>query len=130
MPKNTTVLVIDDDPLLISIVEHKLNARGFRVIKASDGESGLREAENAIPDAIVLDLMMPTMDGRHVLRRLLANPALSKIPVIMLTSRRGESDIVEAFEHGAADYLSKPFSPDELVARIDRLIGSRRAARS
>jgi DNA-binding response OmpR family regulator len=116
------VLAIDDDPLVIAILEHKLAARGCRVITASDGAAGLARARIERPNLIVLDMMMPGLTGREVLQDLRTDPALRTIPVIMLTARRGESDVVDALELGAADYIAKPFSPDELAARVIRLL--------
>lgn len=127
MTISPTVLVIDDDPLLLILLERKLGMKGYRVITASDGTSGLAQARSAKPDLIVLDMMMPVMNGAQVLQAIQADPELSSTPVVMLTARRGESDVVGAIEAGAADYLSKPFSPDELLARISRLITIRKA---
>lgn len=117
-----TVLVIDDDPLVCMLVEHKLTARGYRVVTASDGASGLDRARLEPPDLIILDMMMPILDGRRVLQKIHEDPALKHVPVIMLTARRGEGDVVDALELGAADYINKPFSPEELAARVTRLL--------
>jgi two-component system alkaline phosphatase synthesis response regulator PhoP len=122
MTEAAKILLIDDDALLLTLLERKLAARGYQVVTATDGDAGLERARAEHPDLIVLDMMMPIMDGRQVLRTIQADPALSAIPVIMLTSRREESDIVGAIEKGAVDYQLKPFSPDELIARIGRFI--------
>jgi DNA-binding response OmpR family regulator len=122
MIEGAKILLIDDDALLLTLLERKLAARGYTVVTANDGDAGLERARAEHPDLIVLDMMMPIMDGRQVLRAIQADAALSAIPVIMLTSRREESDIVGAIEKGAADYQLKPFSPDELIARIGRFI--------
>lgn len=119
---NRTVLVIDDDPLVCMLVEHKLAARGYRVTTAPDGAAGLALAREEPPDLIILDMMMPILDGRQVLRQLHADPKLGSVPVIMLTARRGEGDVVDALELGAADFIGKPFSPDELAARVARFL--------
>ena len=118
-----TILVADDDPLLLKLVEHKLKSRGFAVDCATDGEAALEMAGERRPDLIVLDAMMPGIDGFEVLRRLSANPGTNGIPVIMLTARRLEADIVSALSLGAGDYLVKPFMPEELVMRIRKLLG-------
>ena len=118
------ILVADDDALLLQLVEHKLKARGFEVRCAKDGESALEMASEHRPDLIVLDGMMPGLDGTEVLRRLHAMPATSKVPVIMLTARKQEQDIVSALSLGARDYLVKPFMPEELVMRIRNVLGS------
>lgn len=122
MAQDAKILLIDDDALLLTLLERKLSARGYTVVTANDGNAGLERARTEQPDLIVLDMMMPIMDGRQVLRTLQADAALTAIPVIMLTSRREESDIVGAIEKGASDYQLKPFSPEELIARIGRLI--------
>jgi two-component system alkaline phosphatase synthesis response regulator PhoP len=122
MTPNAKILLIDDDSLLLALLERKLTARGYAVATANDGNAGVERARAEHPDLIVLDMMMPIMDGRQTLRAIQADPALSAIPVIMLTSRREESDIVGAIEKGAVDYQLKPFSPDELIARIGRFI--------
>jgi len=122
MTQDAKILLIDDDTLLLALLERKLAARGYAVITANDGNQGLERARADKPDLIVLDMMMPIMDGRQVLRAIQADAALSTIPVIMLTARREESDIVGAIERGAADYQLKPFSPEELIARIGRFL--------
>jgi DNA-binding response OmpR family regulator len=122
--QSANVLVVDDDPLVVAILEHKLSARGYRVTTASDGVAGLGCARASRPDLIVLDMMMPVLDGRQVLQELRSDDALAAVPVVMLTARRGEGDVA-----GAADYIAKPFSPDELVARVSRLLPEVRAVR-
>jgi DNA-binding response OmpR family regulator len=116
------VLVADDDPLLRAIVEHRLAAAGYGVAVAADGRSTLEQAGRLHPQAIVLDAMMPVIDGFETLRRLKAEPGLRDIPVIMLTAIKRDEDIVGALKLGAADYLVKPFNPDELAARLMRLV--------
>lgn len=118
----TRILIADDDPFLRELLVHKLSAAGHQVSTAEDGGSALSQARERTHDLIVLDAMMPILDGFEVLRRLRADLATATIPVIMLTSLRREEDIVGALKLGAADYLVKPFIPDELVARIGRLL--------
>ncbi len=120
MSKNL-VLVADDDPLLRSILEHKLTRAGYQVALAEDGRAALDAAEQLSPSVIVLDAMMPVLDGFEVLRRLKADEKLRDLVVVMLTALRRQDDIVGALQLGAADYLAKPFNPDELVARLTRL---------
>ena len=115
------VLIADDDPLLRAILEHKLVAAGYVVRSVENGQEALSEAERAPPDVVVLDAMMPVMDGFEALRRMKAQAILRNVDVVMLTALKGEEDIVGALRLGAADYLAKPFNPDELVARIERL---------
>ncbi|TIU10427.1 MAG: response regulator, partial [Mesorhizobium sp.] len=110
------VLICDDDPLLLELMEFRLRAKGYEVIKAVDGAEALAKAEQDGPDIIVLDAMMPKADGIEVLARIKGDPVLSKTPVVMLTARKAEKDIVSALEKGADDYLVKPFIPEELLA--------------
>lgn len=119
------VLIADDDPLLRAILEHKLSAAGYLILPAGNGREALELARTQRPGAIVLDAMMPIIDGFEVLRRLKAEPELKQIVVIMLTALKREQDIVSALKLGAADYLVKPFNPDELVARLMRLAPTR-----
>ena len=116
-----TVLVADDDPLLREILAHKLGASGYAVHLAADGQAALELARNLNPSVIVLDGMMPILDGFEALRRLKADTALQSIPVVMLTALKREEDVVGALKLGAADYLPKPFNPDEMHDTLDRL---------
>ena len=118
----SSILLVDDDPLLRTLVEHKLRLRGFEVISAESGEEGLKQASIKRPDLIVLDAMLPELDGFEVLQRLKEDEATQAIPVIMLTARKQETDIVSALSKGARDYLVKPFLPEELVMRIRNLL--------
>jgi len=110
-------------------MEFRLRAKGYEVIKAVDGAEALAKAEQDGPDIIVLDAMMPKADGIEVLARIKGDPALSETPVIMLTARKGEKDIVSALQKGADDYLVKPFIPEELLARLARLLARRSGKR-
>lgn len=121
MPK---ILIADDDPLLVKLVAYKLEAQGHRVLQAADGEAALALAREHAPDLIVLDGMMPSIDGFEVLRRLKESDATRDIPVIMLTARRLEKDVVAGLTLGARDYLVKPFIPEELIARLNGILGA------
>jgi DNA-binding response OmpR family regulator len=121
------VLVADDDNITRSIVEMKLKSRGYRIVTAVDGDQALRLIESERPGLAVLDAMMPGVDGFEVLRRLKSDSNLAAMPVVMLTARKLEQDIVRALETGAADYLVKPFIPEELASRIARLLPLGRA---
>lgn len=116
------ILICDDDPLLVELLEFRLGARGFDTASAADGQQALDQAAALRPDAIVLDAMMPVHDGYEVLRRLREDVPLRTTPVVMLTARRQERDIVSALELGASEYMVKPFIPEELVARLTRLL--------
>jgi DNA-binding response OmpR family regulator len=117
------VLLCDDDPLLVDLVQYRLAARGWEVIVARDGGEALERLGEGAPAAVVLDAMMPVVDGYEVLRRLRADPATAATPVIMLTARKQETDVLRALDLGASDYMVKPFIPEELVARLARLAG-------
>lgn len=118
---DTLVLVADDDPLLRSILEHKLSRAGYVVALAEDGRAALEQSRALKPAVVVLDAMMPILDGFEVLRRLKGDDQTRPIAVVMLTALKRQDDIVSALQLGAADYLPKPFNPDELVARLARL---------
>ena len=109
------ILVIDDEPEIVAICRDYLHASGFEVITAGDGTQGLAQARLQKPDLVVLDLMLPGMDGLDVCRSLRRN---GNIPIIMLTARIEEADRLIGLELGADDYITKPFSPRELVARV------------
>lgn len=120
--QKTRILVCDDDDLLLELLQHRLSARGYAVGLARDGREALEKIRADPPDAIVLDAMMPLVDGYEVLRQFRAMDGMAEVPVIFLTARKQEQDIVEALSLGASDYLAKPFIPEELVARLSRLI--------
>jgi DNA-binding response OmpR family regulator len=117
-----TVLVIDDEKDLTELVRYNLDREGFDVITAADGRSGLSTAVRQQPDVVILDLMMPGMDGLEVCRQLRSDGRTSRIPIIMLTARVTETDRIVGLEMGADDYVTKPFSPRELVARVKALM--------
>jgi DNA-binding response OmpR family regulator len=121
MPK-PVILIADDDPLLRAILEHKLGGAGYEVALATDGREALEAVRTVRPQVVVLDAMMPVTDGFEVLRRLKADPELRSTAVVMLTALKREDDIVSALKLGAADYLPKPFNPDELIARLFRIV--------
>jgi two-component system alkaline phosphatase synthesis response regulator PhoP len=114
----TTVLVVDDDPTVREVVATYLRRDGLDVLEAADGPTALAADADAAPDLVVLDLMLPGMDGVEVCRRVKGDPVTRGIPIIMVTAKGEESDIVLGLGLGADDYVTKPFSPRELVARI------------
>jgi len=118
---NGTVLVVDDEPTIVEVVGSYLERAGFGVERAMDGPEALRLAELHRPDLVVLDLMLPGIDGIEVLRRLHERPG-KRVAVILLTARGEESDRLAGLRHGADDYVVKPFSPAELVARVEAVL--------
>ena len=125
--RKPTLLVIEDDPDIVELLRYNLEREGYRVLVATDGERGLAEAVRHPPELILLDLMLPGLDGLEVCRRLRAQDETRGTPVLMLTAKSEETDIVIGLELGADDYLTKPFSPRELLARVRALL--RRAKR-
>ena len=119
------VLVADDDPDILTLVGFRLERAGYEVLPARDGEEALALALERQPDLAILDVMMPKLDGYEVTQRLRDNPATSGMPVILLTARVQEADITRGFEAGADDYIKKPFSPHELRARVQAILGRR-----
>jgi two-component system phosphate regulon response regulator PhoB len=126
MPR--TILVIDDEPELVKLLDYNLSKAGYLVISAKDGESGLAAARKHTPDAIILDVMMPGLDGWEVCKRLRQDASTSAMPVLMLTAKGEEGDRVLGLELGADDYLTKPFGVRELVARVKALLRRLEAA--
>ncbi|MGA2263427.1 MAG: response regulator [Acidobacteriota bacterium] len=121
MPKRT-ILAIDDEKDLIELVRYNLEKEGFRVRGALDGETGLAMAMQEIPDVVLVDLMLPGIDGLEVCRRLRSDSRTAGIPLIMLTAKAAESDRIVGLELGADDYVTKPFSTRELTARVRALL--------
>src|SRR5436190_9067641 len=117
-----TILVSDDEPDLLELVEFNLKKDGYETIVAKNGQSGLDIAKKHLPDLIILDIMMPGLDGLEVCRELRADARTRQIPMIMLTAKSAEADRIVGLELGADDYVTKPFSPRELVARVRALL--------
>jgi len=113
-----TILVIEDDDDILELIRYNLNKEGFNVSGVGSGEEGVSQARANPPDLIILDLMLPGIDGFEVCRELRGDPKTAHIPLIMLTARGEEADIVSGLELGADDYIIKPFSPRVLLARI------------
>jgi len=109
------ILVVDDEPHMVKLVEANLRAAGYEVVSAVDGRTALAAAERELPDLIILDIMLPGIDGYEVCRRI---REYSAVPILMLTARSSEIDLVRGFDVGADDYLEKPFSVNELLVRV------------
>jgi DNA-binding response OmpR family regulator len=118
-PRSITVLVVDDEPRLADVVRMNLEVEGYRVLTAANGMEALARLTQDLPDLVVLDVMMPEMDGFETLRRI---RQVSSVPVIMLTVRAEEADRIKGLEIGADDYLAKPYSPRELQTRIKAVL--------
>jgi DNA-binding response OmpR family regulator len=119
MPK---ILVVDDEPDAIELLKVNLKSAGYEVVTAADGDEALKKARAVLPDLIVLDVMLPEVDGLEVCKILRRDQRVSAIPIIMLTAKAAEIDRVLGLELGADDYVTKPFSPRELVLRVKRLL--------
>ncbi len=117
------VLVAEDDDITAKILTHRLEKEGFRVLRFSNGLEAYQGALSQTPALVLLDVKMPGMDGFELLERLRKTPAYTRIPIVLLTSMGSEADVIRGFELGADDYVLKPFSPSELVARVRRLVG-------
>jgi DNA-binding response OmpR family regulator len=117
------VLIADDDPDIRDLVGFRLERAGCNVIRAADGEEALRLAEQNPPDVCVLDVMMPKLDGLGVTRALRGSSSTERVPVVLLTARAADDDVTRGFDAGADDYLRKPFSPQELASRVERVLG-------
>ncbi len=122
------VLVIEDEREIRDLIRYNLERSGYRVAAAADGEDGLKRLFASRPDALVLDLMLPGRSGLEVLKEVRAEAATRDLPVLVLTARSTEMDKLVGFEYGADDYLTKPFSPRELVARVKSLLRRARPA--
>jgi len=121
MPKEK-ILVVDDEEDILELIRHNLAREGYRIVCAATGESAITMSNTEKPDLIVLDLMLPGIDGLQVARRLKDDVRTRHIPIIMLTAKGEEADMVTGLELGADDYITKPFSPRVLIARIRAVI--------
>jgi two-component system phosphate regulon response regulator PhoB len=125
VPSPSTILVVDDEPDAVELIEFNLKRAGYAVLVALDGWSGLRAAREHRPNLVLLDLMLPEMNGFEISRALRQEAQTAEIPIIFLTARAAEMDRQIGLELGAEDYITKPFSPRELLAQIQRTLESR-----
>jgi DNA-binding response OmpR family regulator len=116
--RQAKILVVDDETGILDIVSTNLEAAGYEVLTSADGAGGLELATRESPDLIILDIMMPKMDGWEVLRRLEKDPATAGLPVIMLTAKVDDIDVLEGLKRGAVEYITKPFFPENLIASV------------
>jgi DNA-binding response OmpR family regulator len=119
MARKATILVVDDEPHVLKLVKANLESSDYKVLTAADGEEAIRTVEGELPDLVILDLMLPKMDGYTVCSRI---REFSTVPVIMLTARSSQVDLVHGFEVGADDYLTKPFDVTELLMRVQAVL--------
>ncbi len=124
MPRET-LLVVEDEEDILKLVRYNLSNEGYRVLTATAGEDAINIAKTRAPDLVILDLMLPGIDGLTVCRILQNDPTTHSIPIVMLTAKGEESDIVTGLELGAEDYVTKPFSPKVLIARVRRVLRRR-----
>jgi len=117
------ILVVDDEIYIVHILDFSLGMEGYEVVTALDGEQALERVASEKPDLIVLDIMMPKLDGYEVCRTVKSNPATKNVPVILLSAKGRNVDQKMGFDVGADDYITKPFSPRKLVERINQLLG-------
>ncbi len=119
------VLIADDDEDILSLVAFRLERSGYQVVTATDGEEAFALALERQPNLAILDVMMPKLDGYELTKKLREEEATRSIPVVLLTARVQEADVARGFEAGADDYIKKPFSPQELRARVQAILGRR-----
>jgi two-component system phosphate regulon response regulator PhoB/two-component system alkaline phosphatase synthesis response regulator PhoP len=124
---NRLIAIVDDEPDILELVSGTLERAGFRTVEFPDAERFHRWLDDHLPDLLLLDLMLPDADGLEICRRLRAEPRTAAVPVVMLTAKAGETDKVLGLELGADDYVTKPFSPRELVARVKAVLRRREA---
>jgi len=120
--KREKIIVIEDEADILEVIEHNLSREGYAVFSATNGDRGLQMVKSEAPDLVLLDLMLPGMDGIEVCRKLKSNNTTKHIPIIMVTAKGEESDIVLGLGIGADDYVVKPFSPKELVSRVKAVL--------
>lgn len=119
---NPTILVVEDEPDIRKLVHYHLTQEHFQVLESEDGEKALKLIQKQRPDLVILDLMLPGLTGLEVCQQVRAQPETARLPILMLTAKAGEADRVVGLELGADDYLAKPFSPREMVARVRALL--------
>jgi two-component system phosphate regulon response regulator PhoB len=122
MTKREKIVVIEDEADILEVIQYNLTREGYRITGCRNGEEGLERVRRDAPDLVLLDLMLPGLDGLEVCRRLQADSTTAAIPIVMVTAKGEESDIVLGLQMGADDYVTKPFSPKELLARIKAVL--------
>ncbi len=120
------ILVIEDDPSTSRLVDYSLRHEGYQVLTASNGLEGIRKAHNEAPDLIILDVMLPGMDGFEICHRLRSEPDTAQLPILMFSAKVQEIDKETGLKVGADDYLSKPTAPAEIVSRVEKLLAKKK----
>jgi two-component system alkaline phosphatase synthesis response regulator PhoP len=124
LTSNKRILVVDDERHIVRLIQVNLEREGYQVLTAFDGKDGLQKAKGEKPDLVVLDVMMPYMDGFEVLKSMKADPVTAEIPVIMLTAKAQDADVFRGWSSGVDCYLTKPFNPMELLTFVRRIFQS------
>jgi two-component system alkaline phosphatase synthesis response regulator PhoP len=124
-----TILIVDDEREIRELLRYNLEREGYQVLTAQAGEEGLSRIFSAHPDLVLLDLLLPGLNGLEILREVRNEPSTKDLPIVLLTARGAEMDKLLGFERGADDYITKPFSPREVIARIDAVLRRARAPR-
>ncbi|MEE2660388.1 MAG: response regulator, partial [Planctomycetota bacterium] len=122
MDMKQKILVVEDEPEIAELIRMHMDRNGFQTTVVHSGKAGIDEIARSMPDCVLLDLMLPDLDGLEVCRRLRRHEETEKLPVIMVTAKGEESDVVTGIELGADDYITKPFSPRVLVARVKSVL--------
>jgi two-component system alkaline phosphatase synthesis response regulator PhoP len=123
------ILVIEDDPATQRLVDYSLKQEGYEVITASDGPDGIKKALEELPDLVILDVMLPGLDGFEICYRLRAEPTTAKLPILMFTAKAQEIDKDTGTRVGADDYLTKPSAPADIVSHVAKLLAKKRRRR-
>jgi len=122
------ILVIEDDPATSRLVDYSLRHEGYQVITSSNGLEGIRKAHSESPDLVILDVMLPGMDGFEICHRLRSEPATAGLPILMFSAKAQEIDKDTGIKVGADDYLTKPSAPAEIVSRVEKLLAKKKGA--
>jgi two-component system alkaline phosphatase synthesis response regulator PhoP len=128
IPMDKKILVIEDDPATLRLIDYSLRHKGYQVLTASNGLEGLRKAHNEAPDLVILDVMLPGIDGFEICHRLRSEPDTAPLPILMLSAKAQEIDKDTGLKVGADDYLAKPADPSEIVSRVENLLASKKHA--
>lgn len=120
---NETILVIEDDPSVRTLLEKSLSAKGYRIISVDDGLAGLTALEDSRPDLMIVDIMMPRLDGMTFVKAIKGNDHTRNIPIIFLTAKNDPKTMIEGINIGARFYVTKPFQMDELLAKVEKALG-------